>query len=442
MRAFSLVSSVIQYNPDLLHPVFKGGINGGILKPLGVHQMPLSDIAVRNAKPDTKPRKLADEKGLFLLVHPNGSKYWRLKYRIAGKEKLLALGVYPEISLADARQRRDDARKIIANGADPSAIKQQAQKTKIEAATNSFEAIALEWMNSHMKDKSTSHRARTLRRFETYLFPWVGSKPISDLTAPDILACIKRIQNQNKLETAHRVLAAAGQVFRYAVQTGRAIRDTTADLKGALPPSNVKHMAAFTEPKDVAELLRAIDGFKGTFTVQSALRLAPLVFVRPSELRTAKWVDIDFESEEWRYRVSKTKTDHLVPLSTQAIKILKEIQPYSGHGEFVFMGGHDPKKPMSEAAINAALKRMGYDTKTEITGHGFRAMARTILHERLDIDPHIIEHQLAHSVPDALGAAYNRTRFIEQRKVMMQQWADYLDELKAGAKVIPINDAA
>jgi integrase len=195
-------------------------------------------------------------------------------------------------------------------------------------------------------------------------------------------------------------------------------------------------MAAFTEPHEVAELLRAIDGFTGSFTVQTALRIAPLVFVRPSELRTAKWADIDLDAKEWRYRVSKTKTDHLVPLSEQAVKWFAEIKPLSGHGEFVFMGGHDPKKPMSDAAINAALKRMGYDTKTQITGHGFRAMARTILHERLNIDPQVIEHQLAHKVPDALGAAYNRTKFIEQRKVMMQKWADYLDELKAGAKLI------
>jgi integrase len=231
-------------------------------------------------------------------------------------------------------------------------------------------------------------------------------------------------------------------VFRYAVQTGRASRDVTADLRGALPSATVKHMASLTEPSDVAELLRAIDGFTGTLTVQSALRwLAPLVFVRPSELRTTKWADIDLDASEWRYVVSKTKTAHLVPLSTQAVEILKNIQPLSGHGEFVFMGGHDPKKPMGDAAINASLRRMGYDTKTQITGHGFRAMARTILHERLEIDPHIIEHQLAHSVPDALGGAYNRTKFIDQRKVMMQQWADYLDEFKAGGKVIPFKSA-
>jgi integrase len=403
--------------------------------------MALSDIAVRNAKHEDKPRKLADEKGLFLLIHPNGSKYWRMKYRIVGKEKLLALGVYPEVTLATARQRRDDARKMISNGVDPSLVKQQVKRSKSEAAANSFEVVSREWIISHMANKSESHRERTLRRFETYLFPWVGNRPISDLTAPDILQCVKRPQNQNKLETAHRVLQAAGQVFRYAVQTGRAVRDVTADLKGALPSPNVKHMASFTEPKQVAELLRAIDGFQGTLTVECALRLAPLVFVRPSELRRAKWADIDLERGEWSYRVSKTNTDHLVPLSKQAIEILKIIHPLSGRGEFVFIGGHDPKKPMSEAAINASLKRMGYDTKTEITGHGFRAMARTILHERLGVDPHVIEHQLAHKVPDALGAAYNRTKFVDQRTLMMQQWADYLDELKAGAKVIQINSA-
>ena len=257
-----------------------------------------------------------------------------------------------------------------------------------------------------------------------------------------MLQVVKRIETLNKLETAHRALQTAGQVFRYAVQTGRAIRDVTVDLKGALPPTSIKHMAAFTEPKQIAELLRAIDSFGGTLTVQCALKLSPLVFVRPSELRQAKWRDIDLDAGEWRYLVSKTKTNHLVPLSTQAINILRTIHPLSGHGEYVFQGGHSPLRPMSEAAVNAALKRMGYDTQSEITGHGFRAMARTILHERLNIDPHIIEHQLAHKVPDALvGAAYNRTKFIEQRKLMMQQWADYLDELKSGAKVISFKTA-
>lgn len=403
--------------------------------------MKLTEIAVRKAKPDTKPYKMSDGGGMYLEVATNGSKYWRLKYRYGGKEKRLALGVYPDVSLALARERRDAARKLLAREIDPGETKKAAKAANSLKTSNSFEIIAREWLASYMADKSESHTARILRRFELYLFPWIGSKAIADITAPEILQHIKRVQAQNKLETAHRTLQATGQVFRYAVQTGRAVRDVTADLKGALPSPAVKHMAAFTEPVQVAELLRAIEGFTGTYTVQTALRLAPLVFVRPSELRTAKWAEIDLEAAEWRYRVSKTQTDHLVPLSKQAVHLLLEIKPLSGHGEFVFMGGHDPKKPMSEAAINAALKRMGYDTKTQITGHGFRAMARTILHERLNIDPHVIEHQLAHKVPDALGAAYNRTKFIEQRREMMQKWADYLDELKSGAKILVSREA-
>ncbi len=403
--------------------------------------MPLTDIAIRNAKPEAKPRKLSDEKGLFLLIHPNGSKYWRLKYRIGGTERLLALGVYPEVPLSEARSKRDDARKLIANGIDPSTQKQEAKNAKNDAHANSFKALAIEWADSYFTNKSASHKERTMRRLELYIYPWLGNKPISEITAPQILEAVKRVQNLNKLETAHRTLQATSQVFRYAVQNGKASRDPCPDLRGAVPTPSVKHMASLTEPKEIAELLRAIDGFTGSFTVQTALRLSPLVFTRPSELRTAKWADIDLEANEWRYLVSKTKTLHLVPLSTQAAKLFADMKAISGHGEFVFQGGHDPKKPMSAAAINAALKRMGYDTQQDITAHGFRAMARTILHERLDIDPHIIEHQLAHKVPDALGAAYNRTKFIEQRKVMMQKWADYLDELKAGAKVLPIKAA-
>lgn len=402
--------------------------------------MALSDVSLRNAKPKDKAYKLYDEAGLFIQVTPAGGKWWRFKYRFDGKEKLLSLGTYPEITLANARERRDEARKLLAQipPIDPSANRKAAKVAREKLVTNNFEAIAREWVASHMADKSETHRRRTLRRLELFLFPWLGSKPIADMTAPDVLQPIKLIQNQNKLETAHKALQIAGQVFRYAVQTGRAVRDVTADLKGALPSSTVTHMASLTDPKDVAELLRAMDGFTGSLTVQTALRLAPLLFVRPGELRTARWADIDLEAAEWRYRVSKTKTDHLVPLSSQAIALLRDIQPLSGHGQWVFMGGHDPKKPMSEAAINAALKRMGYDTQTQITGHGFRAMARTLLHERLNIDPHIIEHQLAHKVPDTLGNAYNRTRFIEQRKEMMQAWANYLDELKAGAKIIQL----
>ena len=399
----------------------------------------LSATAINNAKPKDKPYKLADEKGLYILITITGGKLWRFDYRFSGKRKTLALGAYPDVSLAHARDKRDKARSLLANDppVDPSENRKANKSSKQSSDENSFEVVAREWWQTHMKNKAATHKDKVIRRFEVYLFPWIGNKPIADITAPQILQAVKRIENLNKLETAHRALQTAGQVFRYAVQTGRAIRDVTADLKGALPPTSIKHMAAFTEPKEIAELLRAIESFNGTFTVLCALRLSPLVFTRPSELRQAKWADIDLDAAEWRYLVSKTKTDHLVPLSTQAVKILRELYPFSGHGEYVFMGGHSPLRPMSEAAVNAALKRMGYDTQTQITGHGFRAMARTILHERLGIDPHIIEHQLAHKVPDTLGAAYNRTKFIEQRKAMMQQWADYLDELKDGAKVLP-----
>ncbi len=396
----------------------------------------LTVTAINKAKPKDKPYKLKDEKGLYLFIQSSGSKLWRFDYRFDNKRKTLAFGAYPDLSLAEARGKRDKARNSLVNEIDPSEVKKAIKAAKQSLEANSFETVAREWIATKMQTKSESYQKNVLRRFELYLFPWIGKRVISEINAPELLDVIRRIEKLNKVETAYRTLQATGQVFRYAVQTGRTLRDITTDLRGALTPSVTKHMPSFTEPQQVAELMRALDGFTGTLTVQSALRLAPLVFVRPSELRKAKWADIELEAGEWRYLVTKTKTEHIVPLCTQAIKLLKEIQPFSGHGEFVFMGGHNPDKAMSEAAINAALRRMGYDTKTQITGHGFRAMARTILHERLNIDPHIIEHQLAHKVPDALGAAYNRTKFLEQRKVMMQQWADYLDELKAGAKVV------
>ena len=401
----------------------------------------LTDMQIRNLKAKAKPFRQAAGRGLFLLVKPDSSKYWVFRFQFEGKESSLSFGRYPEVSLLDAEAKATEAHALIEKEINPS-HQRKAEKTSTKSkAANSFEVIAREWVQTFFVTKSESHKERTLRRLEVYIFPWLGDKPITEITAPEVLQVVRRPQNQNKLETAHRALQVTGQIFRYAVQTGRVIRDVTADLRGALPPAETKHMAAFTEPKEVAELLRAIDGFQGTFTVECALRLAPLVFTRPSELRRAKWADIDLDAGEWGYIVSKTKTDHIVPLSKQAIKILKEIHPLSGHGEFVFQGGHDPKKAMSEAAINAALKRMGYNTQTQITGHGFRAMARTILHERLNIDPHIIEHQLAHAVPDNLGGAYNRTKFLAQRKTMMQQWADYLAELKAGAKVVEFKKA-
>lgn len=392
----------------------------------------LTVTAINGFKPKEKSYKKADEKSLYLVVQTNGSKLWRFDYRYLGKRKTMSFGAYPDVSLAQAREKRDNARKLLANDPpiDPSENRRSLKLTMQFNSENSFEVVAREWWDSHMKNKAESHKDKVIRRFEIYLFPFIGKKPIADITAPELLNALKRIESLNKLETAHRALQTAGQVFRYAIQTGRAERNIAADLKGALPARVVKHMASLTEPKQVAELMRAIDGFNGTLTVRSALKLAPLLFVRPGEIRHARWSEINFEEKEWRYFVSKKKANHIVPLSRQAIEILQTMHQISGHREYVFPGGHSPLRPMSEAAVNAALRRMGYDTQTEITGHGFRAMARTLLHERLGIDPYAIEHQLSHTVPDTLGEAYNRTRFIEQRREMMQIWADYLDELK------------
>jgi integrase len=305
--------------------------------------------------------------------------------------------------------------------------------------------VAREWFTKLLPTWTPDHADKIIKRLERDVFPWIGSKPIADLNAPTVLTTIRRIEARGRLETAHRALQNCGQVFRYAVATGRAERDPTGDLRGALPPTREKHMAAITDPREVGALLRAIDAFRGTLIVQSALKLSALVFVRPGELRQAEWSEIDLDKGEWNIPAERMKgwtrkgitTPHLVPLSAQAVAILRELQPLTGRGVHVF-AGRDPRKPMSNAAVNAALRRMGYDTKTEMTGHGFRAMARTILHEELSVDRDVIEHQLAHAVPDALGTAYNRTKFIKERRAMMQRWADYLDKLKAGADVVTL----
>ena len=351
------------------------------------------------------------------------------------------MGVYPDVSLADAREKRDQARKVIASGSDPSELRKAIKASRTEHTANSFEVITRMWLKNYSANLSTATSEKNLRLFERDVFPWIGAKPIADLKPKDILDSARRIEARGAVDTAKRAIQLCGQVFQQAVIDEKVMSDHTRDIRRAIKPLKDKHFASLTEPKEVAELLRAIDAFNGSFVVMCAIRLAPLVFVRPGELRLAKWADINLDASEWRYLVTKTKTDHLVPLSNQASNILKDLQPYTGRGEYVFQVGNDPKKPMSAATINAALQRMGYDTKTQITGHGFRAMARTILHERLEFDPHIIEHQLAHAVPDNLGGAYNRTKFLDQRKTMMQQWADYLDELKAGAKVIPFKQA-
>ena len=399
--------------------------------------MPLTDTAVRSAKPTDKPVKLFDERGLFLLIAPAGGKWWRFRYRFGGKHKSLSLGVYPDVALKKARERRDEARKLLADGIDPGEHRKAKKSAGADRAANSFEVVAREWFAKYEPKWAETHSSKIIRRLELDVFPWLGARPIADIAAPDVLACLRRIEARGALDTAHRAQQNCGQVFRYGVATGRCPRDPTADLRGALPPAKHEHFAAITEPAAVGELLRAVEGFKGTFVVQCALKLAPLFFVRPGELRKAKWVDFDLDKGEWRYFVTKTKTEHLVPLATQALEALRALQGLTGEREYVFPG-RDPKKPMSDAAINAALRRMGYDTRTEITGHGFRAMARTILHQELGFAPEIIEHQLAHRVPDALGTAYNRTKFLPERRKMMQQWADYLDKLKAGAEIVPL----
>lgn len=404
--------------------------------------MALSNIECRNAKAAAKPYKLSDEKGLFLFVTVSGSKLWRFKYRFDSKEKLLALGSYPDTSLSKAREKRDEARRLMADGIDPGEYKKATKAIRADLAANSFEIIAREWLAKMTPIWAPTHLSKIVLRLENDVFPWIGSKPISDIPAVAVLAVARRVEGRGAIDTAHRVLQNCGQVFRYAVATGRIERNPIPDLRGALASVEGKHFPSITDPVKVGELLRTIDGFRGGLAVQCALKLAPLVFVRPGELRQAKWKDIDLDNALWTYRVTKTKSDHAVPLSRQAIAIFREIQPLTGHREYVFPGGHDHSKPMSPAAVGAALKRLGFDTKTEITGHGFRAMARTILHERLKFDPAVIEHQLAHRVPDSLGSAYNRTKFLDDRISMMQTWADYLDKLKVGAQVIPLHSNA
>jgi integrase len=401
--------------------------------------MPLTDAAIRKAKPAKKPFKLFDDRGLLVLVAPSGGKWWRFRYRFGGKYKTLSLGVYPDVPLARAREKRDEARKLLADGNDPGEHRKLEKDAKIARATNNFEAVGREWFAKHSPGWAPSHAEKIIKRLENDVFPWVGKRPIAEITAPELLKMLRRVEGRGALDTAHRAHQNCGQIFRYAIATGRATRDPSADLRGALPPAKHEHFASIVEPTKVGELLRAIDAFQGSFAVQCALRLAPMLFVRPGELRRAKWAEFDLDKAEWRLFVTKTKTDHIVPLSTQAVAILRELHKLTGHRQHVFPGGQDPKKPMSEAAVNAALRRLGYDTRTEITGHGFRAMARTILHQELNFAPELIEHQLAHRVPDSLGTAYNRTKFIPQRRTMMQRWADYLVRLKAGAEIISLH---
>lgn len=352
----------------------------------------LTDTQVRNARPAEKTQRLWDERGLYLEVSPAGGKSWRFKYRVDGKEKRLSLGRYPEVGLADARDRREEARKLIAHGVDPSAQRKAEKESARALQVNSFEVVAREWFVGYSGNWAESHSKVVMRRLEKDIFPWLGDRAIAEIKAPELLEVVRRVERRGALETAHRELNICGQVFRYAVATGRAERDPSRDLRGALPPVKTKHLAAATDPQRVGEILRTIDGYQGGFVVACALRLAPLVFVRPGELRHARWEDIDTEADEWRFQVSKTQTDHIVPLARQASAIFEDLHPLTGRGEWVFPSARTPSRPMSNNAVLAALRTLGIP-KEEMSGHGFRATARTLLDEQLGFPVHLIEHQ-------------------------------------------------
>jgi integrase len=394
----------------------------------------LTATEVRNAKPAETPRKLWDGGGLFLLVHNNGGKYWRFKCKYGGKEKLLALGVYPDVSLAEAREKRDEARKLVGRGIDPSAHRKEVQRTAAAAAANSFEAIALEWLEKNRTVWTTRYAMGVERRLRNDLFPTLGSRPITQITVPELLAVLRKMEARGVRETTHRARQHCSDIMRYAIATGRAERDIAADVKGALHPRRKGHHAAITKPADIGALLRAIKGYEGSFITKQALLLAPLVFLRPGELRRAEWSEFDLDKGVWNIPQEKMKMGneggHNVPLSRQAVALLRELKPVTGGGRFVFPNARTRDTPMSGTTFNAALRRMGVNTKTEMTAHGFRAMARTILDEVLEVRPAIIEAQLAHAVKDSLGRAYNRTAHLPQRRKMMQRWADYLDGLE------------
>lgn len=396
--------------------------------------VPLTDMRIRKAKPGKKEIKLFDGGGLYLLVTPAGGKLWRFKYRWEDKEKKLSLGAYPEISLVDARGLRDAARKKVVAGIDPGLEKKIRSTIQVPTTEglDTFEVVAREWFSKFMKDKAKTHQERNESILRRDVFPWLGGRPIGEITAPELLTVLRRVEDRGAVYSARWTRMLCGQIFRYAVATGRADRDVSHDLIGAIPPSQKSNHAAITDPKGAARLMRDIDAYKGSFVVRCALRFSPLVFVRPGELRHAEWSEIDLEGAMWTIPAGKMKMryDHMVPLSRQALTILNEIMPLTGSGRYVFPGHRSPLVPLSENAVLAALRGMGY-TKEQMTGHGFRAMARTILDEVLQVRPDFIEHQLAHAVRDPNGRAYNRTAHLEARRAMMQQWADYLDTLKA-----------
>lgn len=403
--------------------------------------MALADTFVRQVKHSGKTTgdKHADGGGMYLLVKAGG-KYWRMDYTHTGKRKTLALGIYPEVSLAKARQRRDKAREQLADGIDPNTAKREEKQAQVDAAANTFEAVARVWLAKTATKRAEVTQSRITTLLEKDVFPFIGTMPISTIKPRDVLdKAVRKIEARGSIDTAHRAKQMCGQVFRYAVAVGLAERDVTADLRGALAAIPESHFAAITEPKQAGDLMRAIFDYTGHPCTVAALKLTPLVFVRPGELRTAEWAEIDLDAAEWRIPGSKMKmkVDHLVPLCTQAVALLRSVNPISGHGRFVFPSLRTGERPMSENTINAALRGMGYSKEVH-TAHGFRAMARTIMDEVMGERVDLIEHQLAHAVKDPNGRAYNRTSHLPARRVMMQNWANYLDKLRIGADVIPM----
>ena len=377
--------------------------------------MALTELQVKNARATDKPLKLSDGGGLFLLVQSNGAKYWRLAYRVTGKQKTLALGVYPEVSLSDARERREEARKQLANGADPSAVKKAKKAAGVALAANSFEIVAHEWLAKFSKNWKESHTKTISVRLVNDVFPWLGVRPVGDINAPELLTVLRRIESRGALDSAHRVSAICGQVFRYAIATGRAQRDPSADLKGALPPHRIRHLAALTDPVKIGKLMRDIDGYSGTLIVRSAFRLAPMVFLRPIELSKAEWAEIDLDKAEWRIPAGKMKMKalHIVPLPTQAVAILRELHPLTGAGKHVFPNARTSTQPMAGNTILAAIRSMGY-TSAEMTAHGFRHMASTLLNEQ-GFNADAIERQLAHKA-SGVRATYNAAEYLPERR--------------------------
>ncbi len=400
--------------------------------------MSLTELKLRALKAKPVAGKYADTEGLFLRVRPAGGMYWQWRIRTPAGENVVSYGTYPDVALAEARERHRDARRQRRDGINPNEAKKAAKIALIADAASSFEAVTREWFATKKDEWAPSYGDKIIRRMEVDLFPYIGRKPISEVDAPTLLTVLRKIEARGAIETAHRALENCGQVFRYAVATGRIKADPARDLKGALRRPVVKHFAAITDPAKLGGLLRAMHGYSGTTVVRAALQLAPMLMLRPGELRFARWEEFDLDTATWsiasermkRQRSAKQHGDaHTVPLPTQAVVILRDLYPLTGPTGLVFRGERDHERAMSENTVNAALRRMGFDTQTDATGHGFRATARTILDERLGFDRAVIEAQLAHSVTDSLGRAYNRTDFMEQRRKMLQAWANYLDAL-------------